>query len=164
MGAVPLIKDAYGGRWSDVGEATWHLRTYTPLTVDGQTEGTTCEGFASKAVPWCGNSHLGDTTSQACTFHCSGFPLKSRLQYSLVLNEQVQLFINCLLASADYDSFFNVMKKEGEKSLRQKDHLEHDRKATRGEEKESGMSITRPSVGETKAVEQQRRPVERSYK
>lgn len=38
---------------------------------------------------------------------------------------QVQLFINCLLASADYDSFFNVMKKEAQKSLQQKQRQAH---------------------------------------
>ncbi|CAM9406241.1 unnamed protein product [Discosporangium mesarthrocarpum] len=48
---------------------------------------------------------------------------------------QVQLFIDCLLASADYDSFFNVMKKEGRKSLHAKDK-DRQGKASEEEEKE----------------------------
>lgn len=79
----------------------------------------------------------------------------------------MQLFINCLLASADYDSFFNVMKKEAEKSLRKKRHLGQESKPTAGEGKEpepptpSGV----PSTGEGKDSEDPHHSDERrSYK
>ncbi|CAM9976418.1 unnamed protein product [Pylaiella littoralis] len=69
---------------------------------------------------------------------------------------QVQLFINCLLASADYDSFFNVMKKEAEKSLRKKRQLRQESKPIAGEGKESESSSPSgvPPVGEGKDSEQ----------
>ncbi|CAM9230055.1 unnamed protein product [Scytosiphon promiscuus] len=79
----------------------------------------------------------------------------------------VQLFINCLLASADYDSFFNVMKKEAEKSLRKKRQLGQENKPIAGERKESDSAPPRsvPSAGEGKDSEDGRRPSnERSYK
>ncbi|CAM9848214.1 unnamed protein product, partial [Phaeothamnion confervicola] len=34
----------------------------------------------------------------------------------------VKLFVQCLLASADYDSFFNVMRKEAQRQLEQQQH------------------------------------------
>lgn len=68
----------------------------------------------------------------------------------------MQLFINCLLASADYDSFFNVMKKEAEKSLRKKRQLRQESKPIAGEGKESESSSPSgvPPVGEGKDSEQ----------
>lgn len=81
---------------------------------------------------------------------------------------QVQLFINCLLASADYDSFFNVMKKEAEKSLRKKRHLGQESKPTAGSEGKESDSVPRGGVlsaGERKYSEDERRHSgERSYK
>ncbi|CAM9292062.1 unnamed protein product [Ectocarpus sp. 8 AP-2014] len=81
---------------------------------------------------------------------------------------QVQLFINCLLASADYDSFFNVMKKEAEKSLRKKRQLGQESKPTAGSEGKESDSVPRggvPSTGEGKYSEDDRRHSgERSYK
>lgn len=83
--------------------------------------------------------------------------------------KQVQLFINCLLASADYDSFFNVMKKEAEKSLRNK-RLDQESKPTVGEVdvadegKERDRSSSLPQSGESKVAEERRHSDERSYK
>lgn len=77
---------------------------------------------------------------------------------------QVQLFINCLLASADYDSFFSVMKKEAQKSLRQKLELGEERKPTGGEEKEQGRSSSVPPGGEGKNSETRRPSDDRPYK
>lgn len=81
----------------------------------------------------------------------------------------MQLFINCLLASADYDSFFNVMKKEAEKSLRKKRQLRQESKPTAEEGKESSESALSkggaPSRGEGKDSEQDGgHSEERSYK
>lgn len=79
----------------------------------------------------------------------------------------MQLFINCLLASADYDSFFNVMKKEAEKSLRKKRQLGQENKPAAGESKASDSVPPRsvPSAGEGKDSDDDRRPSnERSYK
>lgn len=80
---------------------------------------------------------------------------------------QVQLFINCLLASADYDSFFNVMKKEAQKSLSQKRQPGWESKPTAGEEreeKEPEMSSSVPPGGEGKISETRRPSDDRSYK
>ena len=83
--------------------------------------------------------------------------------------KQVQLFINCLLASADYDSFFNVMKKEAEKSLRKK-RLGQESKPTveevdgvdEGKERDRSYSV--PQSGEGKIAEERRHSDGRSYK
>lgn len=85
---------------------------------------------------------------------------------------QVKLFINCLLASADYDSFFNVMKKEAEKSLRTKRLLGQESKPAGGEadgvgegkERDRPGSSSAPQSGECKAAEERRHSDERSYK
>lgn len=79
------------------------------------------------------------------------------------LQLQVQLFINCLLASADYDSFFNVMKKEAEKSLIMK-RLNQESKVTPGESKDSKRSSGLPPEGEGKRSEERRHSDERAYK
>lgn len=78
----------------------------------------------------------------------------------------MQLFINCLLASADYDSFFNVMKKEAEKSLRKKRQLGQESKPAAGEGKESEPPAPSgaPSTGEGKDSGDGRHSDERSYK
>lgn len=81
----------------------------------------------------------------------------------------MQLFINCLLASADYDSFFNVMKKEAEKSLRKKRQLrQQESKPTTGEGKESESEESPssiPSRGEGKDSDRDGdHSDERSYK
>lgn len=79
----------------------------------------------------------------------------------------MQLFINCLLASADYDSFFNVMKKEAEKSLRKKRQLGHESKPTAGEGKEESEPPSHsgaPSTGEGKDSEDHHTDERRSYK
>lgn len=75
---------------------------------------------------------------------------------------QVQLFIKCLLASADYDSFFSVMKKEGQKSLRQKRLAGATNPTAVAEEKGSGVH----GGVEGKETETRRRheDEERSYK
>lgn len=90
------------------------------------------------------------TVSQSC---CHG---------RLDVRSQVQLFIKCLLASADYDSFFSVMRKEAQKSLRRK-RLERDEsKVCDAEGKDEGRSES----CEGKAVEIRRhsREDERAYK
>ncbi|CAM9309115.1 unnamed protein product [Laminaria digitata] len=82
---------------------------------------------------------------------------------------KVQLFINCLLASADYDSFFNVLKKEAKKSLRKK-RLGQESKPTVGEVDQSdegnerNRSSSVPYTGEGKVEEERRHSDERSYK
>ena len=83
--------------------------------------------------------------------------------------KQVQLFINCLLASADYDSFFNVMKREAEKSLSKK-RLGQESKPTLGdtdavgEGKERDRPSSVPRSGEGKVAEECAHSDERSYK
>lgn len=81
-------------------------------------------------------------------------------------SQQVQLFINCLLASADYDSFFNVMKKEAEKSLRKKRQLGQESKPVAGEGKESEPPTPSgvPSAGECKDSDDRHSDERRSYK
>ena len=80
--------------------------------------------------------------------------------------QQVQLFINCLLASADYDSFFNVMKKEAQKSLRKKRQLGQESKPIGGEGKESEPPTPSgvPSAGEGKDSDDRHSDERRSYK
>jgi hypothetical protein len=46
----------------------------------------------------------------------------SELQSSQAISADEKLFIDCLLASADYDSFYSVMVKEAKKLIIMKDH------------------------------------------
>lgn len=88
--------------------------------------------------------------------------VKGALTTVLAVAFQVQLFINCLLASADYDSFFSVMKKEALKLLRQRQLGGNESKATAREEKDAGEL----GSGEGKVAESRHdlRDEARSYK
>lgn len=86
----------------------------------------------------------------------------------MALKPQVQLFIKCLLASADYDSFFKVMKKEAQKSLRRKRQQDLESKDTPEESKTSGRLSRRSSSpsprGEYKEQQEHRPSDEHYYK
>ena len=90
--------------------------------------------------------------------------IQSQVYCFPVLQLQVQLFINCLLASADYDSFFNVMKREGEKSLRRKRQLGLESKVMPEESKAPGRYSSLPPRGESKQQEERSNMDERPYK